>query len=510
LIGFVVALPVASTDFEGAEAPGGVLLGRRRLLALAGALVCGCAGTPPAPPAPAGGPPPVQPPLDEAQRRAFDPLLDELQQRTFDFFWQTANAANGLVPDRYPTPSPASIAAVGFALTAYPIGVERGWITRDQARERVLATLRFFYDAPQGQQPDGVAGYKGFFYHFLDMERGLRARHCELSTVDTALLLAGMLFCHDWFDGADDDEARIRQMVEVIYARVDWTWAQPRPPLIALGWMPEDGFIGLDWRGYDEGMIVYLLALGAPVHSIDASAWPAWCSTYDRSWGTYRGYEHLTFPPLFGHQFSHVWTDFRGIADPYMRARGIDYFENSRRATYSQQAYAIANPGGWKGYDDRVWGLSACDGPFNGSRDYAGSRRRFFGYAARGTGLTRTYDDGTIAPTAMVSSLPFAPEIVLPSLQEMMRRHGERIYSRFGLLDAFNLSFDYPVKLAYGRLVPGFGWVDNDYVGIDQGAVVAMIANDRDGLVWNVMRNNAYLVRGLRRAGFAGGWLPST
>ena len=503
-------MPVASTDFEGAEAPGGVLLGRRRLLALAGALVCGCAGTPPAPPAPAGGPPPVQPPLDEAQRRAFDPLLDELQQRTFDFFWQTANAANGLVPDRYPTPSPASIAAVGFALTAYPIGVERGWITRDQARERVLATLRFFYDAPQGQQPDGVAGYKGFFYHFLDMERGLRARHCELSTVDTALLLAGMLFCHDWFDGADDDEARIRQMVEVIYARVDWTWAQPRPPLIALGWMPEDGFIGLDWRGYDEGMIVYLLALGAPVHSIDASAWPAWCSTYDRSWGTYRGYEHLTFPPLFGHQFSHVWTDFRGIADPYMRARGIDYFENSRRATYSQQAYAIANPGGWKGYDDRVWGLSACDGPFNGSRDYAGSRRRFFGYAARGTGLTRTYDDGTIAPTAMVSSLPFAPEIVLPSLQEMMRRHGERIYSRFGLLDAFNLSFDYPVKLAYGRLVPGFGWVDNDYVGIDQGAVVAMIANDRDGLVWNVMRNNAYLVRGLLRAGFTGGWLQST
>ena len=510
MIGFVVALPVASTDFEGAEAPGGVLLGRRRLFALAGALVCGCADTPRAPPGPAGGPPPVQPPLDQTQRRAFDALLDELQQRTFDFFWQTANAANGLVPDRYPTPAPASIAAVGFALTAYPIGVERGWITRDQARERVLATLRFFYDAPQGQQPDGVAGYKGFFYHFLDMERGLRARHCELSTVDTALLLAGMLFCHDWFDGADDDEARIRQMVEVIYARVDWKWAQPRPPLIALGWMPEDGFIGLDWRGYDEGMIVYLFALGAPVHAIDASAWPAWCSTYDRSWGTYRGYQHLGFPPLFGHQFSHVWTDFRGIADPYMRARGIDYFENSRRATYSQQAYAIANPGGWKGYDGRVWGLSACDGPFNGSRDYAGSRRRFFGYAARGTGLTRTYDDGTIAPTAVVSSLPFAPEIVLPSLQEMMRRHGERIYSRFGLLDAFNPSFDYPVKLAYGRLVPGFGWVDNDYLGIDQGPIVAMIANDRDGLVWNVMRNNAYLVRGLLRAGFTGGWLQST
>jgi hypothetical protein len=439
-----------------------------------------------------------------------DPFIGELEQRTFHYFWDTANPENGLIPDRYPTPSFASVAAIGFGLTAYPIGVERGYITREAARQRVLATLRFFRSARQSPDRRGATGYKGFFYHFLDMERGLRARRCELSTVDTALLLAGMLFCHDWFDGADDDEARIRQMVEVIYARVDWTWAQPRPPLIALGWMPEDGFIGLDWRGYDEGMIVYLLALGAPVHSIDASAWPAWCSTYNRSWGTYRGYEHLSFPPLFGHQFSHVWTDFRGIMDPYMRARGIDYFENSRRATYSQQAYAIANPGGWKGYDDRVWGLSACDGPFNGSRDYAGSRRRFFGYAARGTGLTRTYDDGTIAPTAMVSSLPFAPEIVLPSLQEMMRRHGERIHSRFGLLDAFNPSFDYPVKLAYGRLVPGFGWVDNDYVGIDQGALVTMIANDRDGLVWNVMRNNAYLVRGLRRAGFAGGWLPST
>jgi hypothetical protein len=502
-------LPIDLTDSENATAPGGLLVGRRRLLVLAGALVCGCAGTPSAPPAPAG-PPPVQPPLDEAQRRAFEPLLDELQQRTFDFFWQTANPANGLVPDRYPSASPASIAAVGFALTAYPIGVEHGWIARAQARDRVLATLRFFSEAPQGPQSEGVTGYKGFFYHFLDMERGLRARRCELSTVDTALLLAGMLFCHDWFDGPDDDEARIRQLVEAIYARTDWTWAQPRPPLIALGWTPEDGFIRLDWRGYDEGMIVYLLALGAPVHAVDASAWPAWCATYNRSWGPYLGYEHLGFAPLFGHQYSHVWTDFRGIADPYMHARGIDYFENSRRATYSQQAYAIANPGSWKGYDGRVWGLTACDGPFDGFRDYRDSMRRFRGYAARGTALTRTVDDGTIAPTAMVSSVPFAPEIVLPSLQEMLQRHGERIYSRFGLLDAFNPSFEHRVKFAYGRLAPGFGWVDNDYLGIDQGPIVAMISNYRDGLVWNVMRNNAYLVRGLRRAGFSGGWLEAS
>src|SRR5437879_2861619 len=197
--------------------PGRVHSGRRRLLALAGALACGCAGTSPGPPPPP--PAPVAP---------GEPLLDDVHRRTFDFFWQTANPANGLVPDRYPTPSPASIAAVGFALTAYPIGVERGWITRAQARERVLATLRFFSEAPQGPHFAGVAGYQGFFYHFLDMQTGLRARHCELSTVDTAWLLAGMLFCQSWFDQANDDEARIRQLVDAIYARVDWSWAQPR------------------------------------------------------------------------------------------------------------------------------------------------------------------------------------------------------------------------------------------------------------------------------------------
>jgi hypothetical protein len=486
-------------------APGGVLAGRRRLLAAAaGALVGGCAATAPAGHAPTLSVPALAPPVPVAPG---EPLLDDLERRTFDFFWETANPANGLVPDRYPSTSPASIAAVGFALTAYPIGVERGWITRAQARDRVLTTLRFFSEAPQGPQSEGVSGYHGFFYHFVDMQDGARALRCELSTIDTALLLAGMLFCSSWFDQSDADEARIRSLAENIYARVDWTWAQPRPPRVALGWMPETGFLKLDWEGYDEAMILYLLALGAPVHAVDSAAWPAWCATYDKTWGTYRGYEHLSFAPLFGHQYSHIWTDFRGIADPYMRARGIDYFENSRRATYSQQAYAIANPGGWNGYDDRVWGLTACDGPYDGYWDYRDSRRRFRGYSARGTGLARTIDDGTIAPTAMVSSLPFAPEIVLPSMQEMVRRYSAQIYSRYGLLDAFNPSFEFPVKLSYGRLVPGFGWVDHDYVSIDQGPIAAMIANHRDGLIWKVMRNNPYLVRGLQRAGFTGGWL---
>ncbi|HEX4585953.1 MAG TPA: glucoamylase family protein [Burkholderiaceae bacterium] len=479
--------------------PGGVLPGRRRLLAFAGALACGGC-TPQARPSPAL----VLPPTASGQS-----LLDDLERRTFDFFWQTANPVNGLVPDRYPSPSAASIAAVGFALTAYPIGVERGWITRAQARDRVLATLQFFAAAAQGPQSGGMTGYQGFFYHFLHMSRGTRAWKCELSTVDTALLLAGVLFCQSWFDQAISDEVQIRQLADAIYTRVNWTWAQPRAPLIAMGWTPEHGFIKQDWCGYNEAMIVYLLALGSPVHEVEPAAWPAWCSTYDASWGTFEGYEHLGFAPLFGHQYSHVWVDFRGIADPYMRARGIDYFENSRRATYSQRAYAISNPGRWKGYDDRIWGLSACDGPHDGVQPYQGVGRRFRGYAARGAGLRHTVDDGTIAPTAMLASLPFAPEIVLPSLHEMVRRHGALLYTRYGLLDAFNPTFDYPAWLEYGRLAPGFGWVDTDYVGIDQGPILAMIANYRKGFVWKVMRNNANLVRGLRRAGFDGGWLGS-
>ena len=474
--------------------PGRVHSGRRRLLALAGALACGCAGTSPGPPPPP--PAPVAP---------GEPLLDDVHRRTFDFFWQTANPANGLVPDRYPTPSPASIAAVGFALTAYPIGVERGWITRAQARERVLATLRFFSEAPQGPHFAGVAGYQGFFYHFLDMQTGLRARHCELSTVDTSLLLAGMLFCQGWFDQADDDEARIRQLVDAIYARVDWNWAQPRPPLVALGWMPADGFIRLDWRGYDEAMIVYLLALGAPVHAVDASAWPAWCSTYDKSWGAYRGYEHLGFPPLFGHQYSHVWIDFRAVQDAYMRSHSLDYFENSRRATYAQQAYGAANPGGWTGYGAQVWGLTASDGPANTTLPIGGQTRQFHTYFARGASFTEIQDDGTIAPTAAGGSVAFAPELAIPALLAMRRTYGTNLFSTYGFLDAFNPTFRGTPQ--QGRVDPQAGWFDTDYLGIDQGPILAMLENYRTGFVWRVMRGNPHIVTGLCRAGFTGGWL---
>src|SRR6266536_703772 len=266
-----------------------------------------------------------------------DPLIVELQERTFRFFWETANPQNGLIPDRYPTPSYASIAAVGFGLTTYPIGVERGYITREQARQRVGATLRFLARAPQGPEARGRSGYKGFFYHFVDMKTGERFEDSELSTVDTAILLAGALFCQSYFDGADPEEMEIRSLVDDIYRRVDWRWAQPKGPAITLGWSPEAGFLKYDWRGYNEAMLVYLLALGSPTIPVGDDAWGEWTSTYDKSWRKVFGQEFLNFAPLFGHQYPHVWLDFRDIRDAYMRQRGLDYFENSRRAVYAQQ-----------------------------------------------------------------------------------------------------------------------------------------------------------------------------
>jgi len=444
-----------------------------------------------------------------AARPALPPLFDDIERRTFDFFWNTTNPANGLVPDRYPTPAAASIAAVGFGLTAYPIGVERGFITRAQARERTLTTVRFFRDAPQGPAATGVSGHKGFFYHFLDMKTGLRAGRTELSTVDTALLLGGMLFAQRYFDGTDADEQEIRAAVNLIYGRIDWTWAQNHTPLISMGWHPETGMIPHDWRGYNEAMLVYLLALASPTHPVQPEAWTAWTASYDASWGRFQGETHLGFASHFGHQYSHVWVDFRGIRDGYMARRGLDYFENSRRATYAQRNYAINNPMGWKGYDVNIWGLTASDGPGHMTvADQAGKTRNFRDYFARGAGLRLAFDDGTIVPTAALGSLPFAPEIVIPAARALHGQYGKVIYGRYGFFDAFNQSFTQTnVKLSDGRVEPGFGWVANDYLGIDQGPILAMMANYRNDFIWKTMRSHPVIRQGLQRAGFSGGWL---
>jgi hypothetical protein len=475
--------------------------GARLLIA---ALLAACVQAPPRPaaaPVAGGVSAPEAVPAAEAEA-----LLDDVEQRTFHYFWDLADPHTRLIPDRWPSKSFSSVAAVGFGLTAYPIGADRGWITREQARQRVLQTLRFLAAAPQGEAAHGMTGYRGFFYHFLDMGSGERFQDVELSTVDSALLFAGVLFCESYFDRDDPGEAEIRRLADGLYRRADWSWVQPRPPRVGMGWYPERGFHDYDWSGYDEAMIVYLLALGSPTHPVDPAGWTAWTGTY--KWGTLYEQAFVQFAPLFGHQYSHVWIDFRGIRDPYIAGHGIDYFENSRRATYAQRAYAVADPMGWKGYGPEVWGLTACDGPADVTLAVGGTQRAFHTYTARGVAAGDVRDDGTLAPTAAVSSLPFAPEIVLPALRALRERYGERLYSTYGFRDAFNPTFTFAgVEVERGEVDRELGWFDSDYLGIDQGPIVAMIENYRTGLVWATMRKNPYVVAGLRRAGFTGGWL---
>ena len=439
---------------------------------------------------------------------AVNAFLDVLQRRTFHYFWDLTDPVNGLTPDRGPGPAFCSVAAVGFALTAYPIGAERGFVTRRQAARRVLTTLQFLWRAPQGPGATGVTGHKGFYYHFLDATTGHRYQQVELSTLDTALLVAGALFCQSYFTGDDPAERAIRGAADRLYRRVAWDWAEPRPPAIALAWSPERGFQPFDYRGYNEAMILYVLALGSPTHPVAKEAWAQYTSGYQ--WKAFYGYEHLNFGPLFGHQYSHVWIDFRGIQDAFMRQHGCDYFENSRRATHAQRAYAIDNQGRWTGYGANIWGLTACDGPVDGPLEAGGRERHFHTYWARGACSHEINDDGTIAPAAAAGSIAFAPEIVIPALRAMKDRLHDDLFGRYGFRDAFNLTFrDHNVRLTHGRVVPGKGWFDTEYVGINQGPIVAMIENHRSGLIWNRMRKNRYVVAGLRRAGFSGGWLDA-
>jgi hypothetical protein len=292
-----------------------------------------------------------------------------------------------------------------------------------------------------------------------------------------------------------------------VFGRAVGFGAHPTPPAVSHGWHPETGWIASDWRGYNEAMLLYLLALGSPTHAIAPAGWEEWTSRY--RFDTWYGQHHLLFPPLFGHQYSHVWVDFRGIRDAAMRRAGFDYFENSRRATLAQRAWAIDNPRGWEGLGPDVWGVTACDGPADVELEVHGERRRFWTYAGRGVGPGFPVDDGTVAPTAAGGSVPFAPEVAIPALRAMHERWGEHLYGRYGFLDAFNPTFRFAVRVRHGKVVPGVGWFDTDHLGIDQGPILIMIENHRSDLVWRLMRSNEHLRRGLERAGFSGGWLDA-
>jgi hypothetical protein len=421
-------------------------------------------------------------------------MLDGIQRGAFSYFLHETNRANGLVPDKTCAGWPASIAAVGLALTAYPVGVERGLVTRSEAAERTLTTLRFFWRSQQGPEPHAT-GYKGFYYHFLDLQTGARAWRCELSTIDSALLLGGMLTAAEYFAADVPAEREIRELAERLYARVDWRWAQNGGATVTHGWKPEGGFLPYRWEGYDEALLLYVLGLGSPTYPLSAGSYQAWASTYQ--WKTVYDVHFLYSGPLFTHQLSHVWIDFRGIQDAFMREHGIDYFENSRRATLVQQQYGIRNPRGYVRYGELCWGLTASDGPGKVTRRVDGVERRFFDYLARG--VPYGPDDGTLAPWAVVASLPFAPEIVLPTIAHLKRLHLADLHP-YGFKATFNPTFP-------GSGDSPLGWVSPWHFGINQGPIVVMIENHRSGLVWQLTRGCLAIAAGLRAAGFTGGWL---
>ncbi len=426
--------------------------------------------------------------------------LQRVQQRAFDYFLHETNPANGLVVDKTAEGWPASIAATGLALSCYPVAVERGFVSRGEAKARVLATLRFFRDSEQGRSP-AASGHRGFYYHFLDMKSGRRAWRCELSTVDTAFLIAGMLCAAQYFDSDEADERELRELAQVLYERVDWKWALGRTNphgnarTIGHGWRAESGFLRYRWEGYDEAMLLYLLALGSPTHPVPAGSWTAWCASYE--WIRYYDVDYLYAGPLFTHQLSHVWVDFRGIRDAYMRGRGIDYFENSRRATLVQQRYARENPQRFQGYGEHAWGITASDGPGPTAKRIDGIQRRFYDYIGRGVPFGP--DDGTLAPWAVVASMPFAPEIVLPTIHHWIEHLKLHDSYRYGFRATYNATF--------ARAGGSPGWISPFHFGLNLGPNVLMIENHRSGLVWALMRGCAPLLEGLRRAGFEGGWL---
>jgi hypothetical protein len=400
-------------------------------------------------------------------------LLDSLQQTAFKYFWYESNPTNGLIKDRSTSFSPCSIASLGFGLSAICIGIDHGWVARDEGRGRILTALQTLWTKPQGTGSGGYIGYQGLYYHFLDMTYGTRTWDCELSTIDSALLFAGVVDAKQYFSTSDPLDVQVRALADSIYYRADWEYFRNGSPGIRMGWRPDTGFSSFgEWVGYNEAMILYILAAGSPTHPVTdpTQAWNRWTSGYN--WGTQYGYTYLIFPPLFGHQYSHCWIDFRGIQDAYMRAHGSDYFVNSIRATLAQRAYCIANPAHRVGYGPNLWGLTASDDPN--------------GYLAHGAPPPQN-DNGTIAPTAAGGAVPFAPPEALIVLQNLYNTYHFPLWDRYGFRDAFNLTVN---------------WWDLDYLGIDEGPIIVGIENYRTGRVWSRFMQNPDVQRGLERCGF--------
>lgn len=393
-------------------------------------------------------------------------FLADLSRRSFLYFWEQADAQTGLVLDRAHTDGTryppgdnhyniASIAATGFGLTALCIAAERQWVEPRRARERVRTTLRFF--ARRAER------FHGWFYHWMDAATGARRWNSEVSSIDTALLLAGVLTARQKFR----DDAEIVRLATQIYERVDFPWMlNNHPTLLSHGWRPETGFLKNRWDTYSEHLVLNLLAVGSPTHAITPRSWLAW----QRERITYACYTYLTGGPLFIHQYSHAWIDFRGRRESWYPF--TDYFANSVVATRAHKQFCLDLAYEFPGYTENVWGITASDSEH--------------GYVAWGGPPRHPAIDGTVVPSAAGGSLMFTPDITLPALRQMRALYGERIYSRYGFADAFN---------------PNNGWVDADVIGINQGIVLLSAENLRTGNVWRWFMRNPEIVRALDAVG---------
>ncbi|HJX89397.1 MAG TPA: glucoamylase family protein [Pyrinomonadaceae bacterium] len=393
-------------------------------------------------------------------------FLDDLQHRSVQYFLDEANPQTGLVPDRARIDGSslddnhrdvASTAATGFGLTAICIATERNWISRSEARERVRNTLRFFANKAFHQ--------RGWFYHWIDAKTGQRRWNSEVSSIDTALLLAGVLTVRQYF--RNDQE--IRELATRIYERVDFRWMLNGDPLLlSHGWKPESGFLKARWDTYSEDTILYLLAIASPTHPIESRSWFAlWRDRY-----RYAGYAYFTTigVPLFMHQYSHAWIDYRGRRE--LRGDRIDYFENSVNATLAHRKFCMDLAYEFPVYGPNVWGITASDS--------------VKGYLAWGGPPRDPAIDGTLVPSAAGGSLMFTPEFSLAALRAMRERYGEKIYGRYGFIDAFN---------------PASGWYDHDVIGINVGIILLSAENARTGNVWRWFMLNVEVPRAMQKIG---------
>lgn len=389
-------------------------------------------------------------------------FLDIVQQKAFDFFLNEHHPVTGLVKDRAGNFGPdqntiASIAATGFGLSAMVVGAERGWIPKKEAQKYCEKTLRFFLDE--------MAENHGFYSHFVNWATGKAVKGTEFSSIDTALFVAGALTAAEYFKGTE-----VEVLANRVYERIDFPWMLNGGKIFSMGWDPvQNKFLSLRWQDYNESFILYLLATGSPTHPIPAASW----HHVNKRVGIYGEYVLIYSPPLFTHQYSHLWVDFRDKND------GVaDYFENSRVATIVNRLFSLDHRHRFKTYSEHVWGLTASDGPA--------------GYKAYGGGPGASSPDGTVAPTAAAGSIVFTPELSYDALKYMYEAYKDRIWGKYGFTDAFNWDRD---------------WVASEVLGINQGPILLMIENARSELLWKLFMRHPAVVRGMEKIGFRPGTL---